>query len=62
VLWRLYPLLITWVVLATANHWWTDAALGAVTATLSYAAALGVFARLRPDAWSWHQAPATAGA
>jgi hypothetical protein len=58
VLWRLYPLLVTWVVIATANHWWYDAALGAATAALAYATAAGVFARLRPDAW----APVTAGA
>jgi hypothetical protein len=58
VLWRAYPLLITWVVIATANHWWFDAVLGAVTAALAYGAAAGVFARVRPDAW----APAPAGA
>jgi hypothetical protein len=58
VLWRLYPLLVTWVVVATANHWWMDAALGALTAGVAYAVAAELFARVRPDAW----APATAGA
>jgi hypothetical protein len=58
VLWRCYPGLVTWVVVATANHWWFDTALGAATAAVAYAAAAGVFARLRPDAW----APITAGA
>jgi hypothetical protein len=58
VLWRCYPALVTWVVVATANHWWFDAALGAATAAVAYATAAGVFARLRPDAW----APITAGA
>lgn len=57
-LWRLYPLLVTWVVIATANHWWMDAALGALTAGLAYAVAAELFARVRPDAW----APAAAGA
>jgi membrane-associated phospholipid phosphatase len=57
-LWRLYPLLVTWVVVATANHWWLDAALGAATAAVAYGVAAGVFARVRPDAW----APAAAGA
>jgi membrane-associated phospholipid phosphatase len=61
VLWRLYPLLVTWVVIATANHWWLDAALGAVTAAIAYAFAAGLFARLRPDAWAWNRV-ATAGA
>jgi hypothetical protein len=61
-LWRVYPALITLVVIATANHWWTDALLGAATAALSWAAAAGVFARARPDAWAWNRAAATAGA
>jgi hypothetical protein len=56
-LWRVYPVVVTWVVIATANHWWIDAALGAATAAVAYAVAAGVFARVRP-AW----APATAGA
>jgi membrane-associated phospholipid phosphatase len=60
VLWRAYPLLVTWVVVATANHWWTDAVLGAATAALAWAAAAGVFARARPDAWAWERAAATA--
>jgi hypothetical protein len=58
-LWRLYPLLVTFVVIATANHWWIDAALGGVTAALAWAAAAGVFARVRPDAWAWRRATAT---
>jgi membrane-associated phospholipid phosphatase len=62
VLWQLYPLLVTWVVVATGNHWWFDAATGAATAAVSYAAAAGVFARLRPDAWAWDRTPVTAGA
>jgi hypothetical protein len=58
VLWSVYPLVLTWVVVATANHWWFDAATGAATAAVSYAVAAGVFARLRPDAWAY--APAGA--
>jgi membrane-associated phospholipid phosphatase len=61
-LWRIYPVLIAWVVIATANHWWTDAVLGALTAALSAAFAAGLFARIRPDAWAWDRATATAGA
>jgi hypothetical protein len=58
-LWRVYPLLVTFVVIATANHWWVDAALGGVTAALAWAAAAGFFARVRPEAWAWRRAPAT---
>ncbi len=36
VLWALYPLLITWVVVATGNHYLFDAVLGAATAGLAY--------------------------
>jgi membrane-associated phospholipid phosphatase len=60
--WIVYPLMITWVVLATANHWWVDTVLGLMTAAVAYAAAAGLFARLRPDAWALERTPATAGA
>jgi PAP2 superfamily len=60
--WRLYPAVITWAVITTANHWWIDAVLGALTAGLSAAFAAGFFARVRPDAWAWDRTPATAGA
>ena len=61
-LWRAYPVLVTWVVVATANHWWMDAVLGALTAAVAYAVAAGLFARLRPEAWGWSRAPAPVGA
>ncbi|HWT24560.1 MAG TPA: phosphatase PAP2 family protein [Solirubrobacteraceae bacterium] len=51
-LWAVYPALVTFVVIATANHWWLDALAGALTAAVSAAAALA-FARLRPAAWAW---------
>ena len=35
VLWCCYPALVTFVVIATANHWWFDAYLGAATAAVS---------------------------
>jgi membrane-associated phospholipid phosphatase len=62
VLWSAYPLVIGWAVIATANHWWVDTALGALTAAVSAAFAAGLFARLRPEAWAWDRATATAGA
>jgi hypothetical protein len=60
--WRAYPVLVTWVVIATANHWWFDAALGAGVAAFAYALAAGPLGRARPEAWAWDRTPATAGA
>ena len=34
--WQLYPLLVTWVVVATGNHYLLDALLGAVTAGIAW--------------------------
>ena len=34
-LWSAYPALVTFVVVATANHWWFDAFLGALTAAVA---------------------------
>jgi len=49
--WLCYPFVITFVTVATANHFLADAILGAATAGFSavVAARLG---RLRPDAWA----------
>ncbi|HYI20647.1 MAG TPA: phosphatase PAP2 family protein [Solirubrobacteraceae bacterium] len=51
-LWYAYPVLVSWVVVVTGNHWWFDAAAGAAVAAVSAVAAVG-FARTRPAAWSW---------
>jgi hypothetical protein len=51
-LWLLYPGLVTFVVVATANHWWFDAFTGALTAGIAALAAMA-FARARPAAWAW---------
>ena len=56
VLWSLYPAVVTLVVMVTANHFWMDAALGALVAGLSAAAASGALARARPNAWAWRTA------
>ncbi len=58
VLWLLYPLLITFVVVATGNHYLTDVFLGAVTAGASWMLADRLLARARPDAWRFGQATA----
>lgn len=59
--WALWPLVMTWVVLTTANHWIADAFLGAGTAAISYGAAVWL-ARVRPAAWSFSRVPARATA
>jgi membrane-associated phospholipid phosphatase len=55
VAWRLYPVVITFVVVATGNHYFTDVFLGALTAALSAFLADRVLARLRPNVWSFGQ-------
>ena len=57
-LWSLYPALVTFVVVVTANHFWMDAVLGAVVAALSAWVAHAALARWRPRAWSWRRDPA----
>ena len=61
VLWACYPLLVTVVVVATANHWWFDAFLGALTAAVSAWAARALLARARPDVWAWRPLAAADG-
>jgi membrane-associated phospholipid phosphatase len=58
VLWGTYPFVVTFVVVVTANHFWLDAALGALVAALSAYAAYAAFARARPEAWGWSTAHA----
>jgi hypothetical protein len=60
VFWAFYPALVTFVVMVTANHFWMDAALGAVVAAASASAASYAFARARPDAWAWRTAKVSA--
>jgi membrane-associated phospholipid phosphatase len=57
ILWALYPLLITFVVVATANHFLTDVFLGALTAGASALLAQRLLARARPDAWAFRPSP-----
>ena len=57
VFWLVYPLYISFVVIVTANHFWMDAAVGAVVAVAS-AYASAVLARARPDAWAFAGATA----
>jgi membrane-associated phospholipid phosphatase len=56
--WLLYPLFITFVVIATGNHYLTDVVLGAFTAGISGLLAQKLLARARPDVWAFDQATA----
>jgi hypothetical protein len=49
-----YPLWVTLVTVITANHFWIDAALGAVAAAAAYGLAQQV-ARTRPHAWAFRR-------
>jgi hypothetical protein len=50
-----YPLLMTYVVIASGNHFWLDALLGLVTAAFAVGVA-SLLGRLRAD-WAFHPAP-----
>jgi PAP2 superfamily protein len=51
--WALYPVLVTFVVVVTGNHFWMDAALGVLVAAVAACTAHAGLARLRPEAWGW---------
>jgi PAP2 superfamily protein len=57
VAWAFYPPLVVFVIVATGNHFLTDAVLGAVTAALSASAAAWL-ARARPAVWAFSPAKA----
>ena len=65
VFWSVYPLLVLFVVVVTANHYWFDAAAGAAVACLAALSADRVLSRVRPG-WAWpssgHEAPGEATA
>lgn len=60
--WAVYPLLITFVVVSTGNHFILDAVLGALTAAISASFAHRLLARARPAVWAFSPAPAEAPA
>jgi membrane-associated phospholipid phosphatase len=61
VLWLCYPAMVLFVIIVTGNHYWLDAAAGAVVAAVAVFAAVQL-ARLRPAAWSWSEATQRAAA
>jgi membrane-associated phospholipid phosphatase len=56
--WAFWPLLVSWVTIVTANHYWVDAALGWLVA-LTAAVVAQRLAVARPEAWSF-RSPARA--
>jgi len=59
---KLYPLVVTFVVVVTGNHWLMDALAGAAVAGTAMLLSSRVLSRLWPAAWSWqaHGREATA--
>jgi hypothetical protein len=55
-LWALYPLLVFWVIVVTANHYWLDAAAGLLVAIVSALVASRVLAPVRPAQWAFRPA------
>lgn len=55
-LWSVYPMFVLFVIIATANHYWFDAAAGAAVACLA-ALSAHQLARVGPESWSWRNAP-----
>jgi membrane-associated phospholipid phosphatase len=53
VLWALYPLVVTFVVVVTGNHWLLDAFAGAAVAGAAAIVSARVLSRVWPAAWSW---------
>jgi hypothetical protein len=51
--WIVYPLWITFVVVATGNHYLTDVFLGALTAGAAALVAKQLLARARPEVWAF---------
>jgi PAP2 superfamily len=60
VFWALYPFLVLFVVVVTANHFWLDAAAGAAVAAVAALVAHRLLAAMGPGNWSWR--PATRAA
>ena len=54
--WSIYPLVVLFVIIATGNHFWLDAAAGAAVACVA-AATAHQLARVRPERWAWQSAP-----
>jgi hypothetical protein len=56
IVWAAYPVLVFWVVVVTANHFWVDGAFGLLVAALSAVTSAAILARVRPAVWSFRPA------
>ncbi len=56
-LWALYPLIVLFTIMVTANHFWLDAAIGALVAG-GAALTASRLSRARPARWAWQRASA----
>ena len=54
--WFAYPVMIFMVIVVTANHFWLDAAAGALVAVVAAVVAQSLLARARPGVWSFESA------
>lgn len=54
--WSVYPLVVLFVIIATGNHFWLDAAVGAAVACVA-AVTAHQLARARPHRWAWQSDP-----
>jgi membrane-associated phospholipid phosphatase len=59
VLWALYPVFVSFVVVVTANHFWVDGVVGAMVAVGSAYVAHAVLGRARPEIWGWKASTGT---
>ncbi len=57
-LWLLYPLVVFFVIVLTANHYWIDAAAGLFVAISSALVAKFALAPVRPHQWAFNPEPA----
>jgi hypothetical protein len=60
IFWAVYPLMVVFVIVVTANHFLADAVLGAVAAGVGAVGARWM-ARMRPDAWDFQPGRAQRG-
>lgn len=51
--WLFWPLVVAWVTIVTANHYWFDVAAGWVVAGTSFLIAARVLAHFNPETWAW---------
>jgi membrane-associated phospholipid phosphatase len=51
--WAFWPLLISWVVIVTGNHYWVDVVLGWGVAACAALIAARLLAPARPEAWAF---------